>query len=54
MIKQTWAENFRMVDIEINAWSSLFPNIKTNLIMYLYPEKCINVNNPYEADKFEI
>ena len=37
------AENFRMVDIEINAWSSLFLNIKTNLILYLY-----------EADKFKI
>ena len=30
-----------MVDIEINAWSSLFLNLKTNLILYLYPEKCM-------------
>ena len=38
-----WAENLRMVDIEINAWSSLFHNIETNLILYLYPEKCIKI-----------
>ena len=38
------AENFRMVDIEINAWSSLFLNIETNLILYLYSEKCIKSN----------
>ena len=25
------AENFRLVDIEINAWSSLFADLKTNL-----------------------
>ena len=46
-----------MVDIKINAWSSLFFNIETNLILYLYPEKCINSTNQsrvYEADKFEI
>ena len=46
-----------MVDIEINAWSSLFHNIETNLILYLYPEKCIKFNQSdrvYEADKFEI
>ena len=35
------AENFRMVDIEISAWSSHFLNIKTNIILYLYPEKSI-------------
>ena len=40
----TWAENFRMVDIAINASSSLFLNIETNLIMHLYPEKCIQFN----------
>ena len=34
-----WAENLRMVDIEINVWSSL--NLETNLILYLYPEKCL-------------
>jgi len=53
----TRAENFRMVDFEINARSSLFLNIETNLILYLYPEKCIKFNQPscvYEADKFEI
>jgi len=31
------AENFRMVDIMINAWSSLFLNNETNLILYWYP-----------------
>ena len=53
----TGAENFRMVDIEINAWSSLFLNIETNLILY----NCIleSVTNHihsriYEADQFEI
>ena len=40
------AGNFRMVNIEINAWSTLFLNLQTNLI--LYPEKCI------KAGKFEI
>ena len=34
-----------MVDIEINAWSSRFLNIETNLIFYLYPEKFINSTN---------
>ena len=46
-----------MVDIEINAWSSLYLNIETNLILYLYPEKCISSTNQsriYKADKFEI
>ena len=38
------AENFRMVDIEINVRSSLLHNIETNLILYLYPEKCIKFN----------
>ena len=33
-----------MVDIEIYAWSSLFLNIETNLILYLYPEKGIKFN----------
>ena len=33
-----------MVDIEINAWSSLFLNLMTNLILFLYPEKCIKFN----------
>ena len=37
-------ENFRMVDIEINAWSSLFLYLETNLILYLYPEKYIKFN----------
>ena len=31
-----------MVDIEINA-DPLFHNIETNLILYLYPEKCIKI-----------
>ena len=45
-----------MVDIEINAWSSLFLNIETNLILYLYPKKCIKFNQfrVSEAGKFEI
>ena len=38
------AENFRMVDIEINAESPLFINLKINLIFSLYPEKCIKFN----------
>ena len=53
----TRAENFRMVDFEINARSSLFLNIETNLILYLYPEKCIKFNQSeriYEADNFEM
>ena len=51
------AENFRIVDIEINAWSSHFLNIKTDVILYLYPEKSYNSTNQsrvYKADKFEI
>ena len=51
------AENFKILDIEIIAWSSLFLNIETNLILYFYPEKCINSTNQscvYEADKFKI
>ena len=32
------AENFRMGDIEINAWSSLFDNLKINLILQDYLE----------------
>ena len=34
--KKSWAENFRMVDIGINAWSSLFDNLKINLILQDY------------------
>ena len=30
------AENFRMVDIGINAWSSLFDNLKINIILQDY------------------
>jgi len=30
-----------MVVIEINVLSSLFLNLESNLILYLYPEKCI-------------
>ena len=37
------AGNFRMVNIKIYAWSSLLLNLKTNLILYLYPEKCIKI-----------
>ena len=41
---RNWAGNFRMVDIEINAWSSLFLDLETKLILYLYPEKCMKFN----------
>ena len=46
-----------MVNFEINAWSSLFLNLETNLILYLYPEKLYNSTNQNrvsEAGKFEI
>ena len=39
-----WAENFRIVDIEINAWSLSFINNKINLISVLYPEKGMQFN----------
>ena len=39
-----WAENFRMMDIKINACSSLFLSLETNLILCLYPEKWIKFN----------
>ena len=45
------------MDIDINAWSSLFFNLETNLIFYLYPEKFINSTNQsrvLEAGNFEI
>ena len=32
-----------MVDNEINAWSSLFFNLETNLILYLYPQKVYKI-----------
>ena len=31
-----WAENFRMEDIGINAWSSIFDNLKINIILQDY------------------
>ena len=37
-------ENFRIVDIEINAWSSHFLHNETNLILYLYLEHCLKFN----------
>ena len=43
-----------MVVFEINAWSSLFLNNETNLILYLYSEKCIKFNQSRKYDKFEI
>ena len=47
-----------MVNNEINAWSSLFLNLEANLILYLYPEKCIqnstNQSSVSEAGNFEI
>jgi len=51
------AGNFRMMEIKINAWSSLFRNLETNLILYFYPEKYIKSTNQSrvsEAGKFEI
>ena len=45
------------MDIEINAWSSLFVNFEINLILSLYPEKCINSTNQssvLETGKFKI
>ena len=33
---QLRAENFRMVDIGINAWSSLFDNLQNNIILQDY------------------
>ena len=32
------------LELEINASSSLFLNLETNLILFLYPEKCIKFN----------
>ena len=32
-----WAENFKIVNIEINAWSPLFYNLKIISIFNLYP-----------------
>ena len=32
------------MDIKINAQYSLFLNLKTNLILFLYPKKCIKFN----------
>ena len=55
--KMLKAGNFSMVDNEINAWSSPFLNLETNLIFYLYPEKCTKYNQSEsrsEAGKFEI
>ena len=42
LFNKLWAEN--MMDIEINAWSFILPNFETNLILCLYPEKCIKFN----------
>ena len=42
-----------MVDTGINAWFSLLFNLETNLILNLYPEKCIKFNQS-EAGKFYI
>ena len=39
-------ENFRMVNIEINAWSSHFDNLKINIILARLSYKCMkNCNN---------
>ena len=53
----TRAEIFRIVVIKINAWSSLFLNLETNLILCLYPEKCVHSTNQSgisEVGKFKI
>ena len=42
VFNKLWAES--MMDIEINAWSFLLLNFETNLILCLYPEKCIKFN----------
>ena len=38
-----------LVDIEINAWAwfSIFLNMETNLILFLYPKKCIKFGIAY-------
>ena len=42
-----------MVDIEINAWSSLFLNLETNLILLLVSWKLYKIQpiRVYEANK---
>ena len=42
-------ENFRIVDIEINAWSPLFINLKINLIFNLYPEIQVSTNHSVDC-----
>ena len=37
------AKNFRTVDAS-NAWSLIFINLKINLILSLYPERCLKFN----------
>jgi len=53
-MKESWAGNFRMADIEINAWSSLFLNLETNLILYKSVWNSTNQSRVSEAGKFEI
>ena len=44
-----------MVDIEINAWSSLLLYLETNLIVCLYLKKCTkNQSRISEAGKLKI
>ena len=45
---QTRVENFRMVDIGINALSTLFDNLKINLILQDY------LKNVWKNDKIQI
>ena len=42
MLCVIWAENFRFVDIEINA--PVFINLEINLIFRLYPKKVYKFN----------
>ena len=38
------AENFTIMYIEVNAWFFLLVNFKINLILSLYQQKCIELN----------
>ena len=40
----SWAENFRMVDIEINPWSPGFTKPEIRVIRIRYPRKKFKMN----------
>ena len=50
------SENFRIVDIDTNAWSTLFIILKIKIIFSLRPEKCINLaySVAYPAQTLEL